>query len=411
MLNFLSEKHEDYDLSQHFIPLSDGFVEVKDPTIIGGWIQSIGGPSGKSEPSRRKEMLKAHARWRDFVQEKLVDIEFGSTAEAFYKKEIIIKKLENISEKISKKKIFSQLTKLENQARTQKQRARQILYPSQNFREQNSVKKWFESAEAKEEEEACLKIYQKGMAGSKIGQKEFHRFANYVRFTLALEDRNRRSTYNFTNEDFASRIPKWLPSAYSQDGIGSEIDQFEMLPEGYNADEPPELGIEPSCWVMVICGDQKGLKGGRPAEVVFTKRSHELCLKFKDLKTDFFEDVTGEDFFFVNSKGKLLAPLQRTAGSLLYKLGAVCDLSNPTMNTFRRAAETVVQSSPKLKSRVENLQSHSAKVGLTFYDRSSQNTRAQFISQLSAVDSPNKDDSASDDLKKRRADDEKVENY
>ena len=411
MLNFLSEKHEDYDLDKHFFPLSISFMEVKDPTIIGGWIQSIGGPSGKSEPSRRKEMLKAHARWRGFVKEKLEETDFGFTGEAFYKKEIILKNLEKISEKISVKKIFSQLSKLENQARTQKQKARQILYPSQNYKEQTSVKKWFESAKAKEEEEACLKIYQKAMSGNKLGPKEFNRFANYARFTLALEDRNRRSTYNFTNADFAARIPKWLPSEVSEEGVGSEIDKFEMLPEGFNADEPPELGLEPTCWVMVICGDQKGLKGGRPAEVVFTKRSHELCLKFKDIKTDFFEDFTGEDYFFLNSRGKLLAPLQRTPGSLLDKLGVVCDLTNPTINTFRRAAETVVQSSPKVRSQVEILQSHSAKVGVTYYDRSSQNTRAQFISQLSTVDSPkdDRDDGASDDVKKKRADEDKIE--
>ena len=90
MLNFLSEKHEDYDLDKHFFPLSISFMEVKDPTIIGGWIQSIGGPSGKSEPSRRKEMLKAHARWRGFVKEKLEETDFGFTGEAFYKKEIIL---------------------------------------------------------------------------------------------------------------------------------------------------------------------------------------------------------------------------------------------------------------------------------------------------------------------------------
>ena len=404
MLNFFCEKIPGYDLGLHFDPHSDGFLEVRDPTATGGWIQSLAGPSGKSEPSRRKEMLKCHARWRQFVIEKLEDVSFGSMAEAFYRKEIVIKNLIKISEKISQKKVFSQLTKLESQARTQKQRARQILFPSQNFKEQNSVKMWFESAVAEEEETACLKIYHKSMAGGKISQREFLRFGNYARFTLALEDRNRRATYGFSNEDFSSRIPKWLPPQDSQE-IGSEIDRFGMIPDGYNADVPPELGDEPSCWVMLVCGDQRGLKGGRQAEVVFTKRSNELCLKFKDLKSEVSEDVKGEDNFFVNAKGKPLAPLQRTPGSLLDKLGIVCDLSNPTINTFRRAAETVVQSSPQMKKCVENLQSHSANVGLTYYDRSTQNTRAQFINQLSAVESPNKavsDEAVSDDVKKRR---------
>ena len=229
MLSFLSEKHEGFNLEQHFIPLSPSFVEVKDPTITGGWLQSIAGPSGKAEPSRRKEMLKAHARWRSYTKEKLEDTDLGFTGEALYKKEILLKNLDKITEKISVKKVFSQLSKLENQARTQKLRAREIVYPSQNFSEQTAVKRWFQSDKAKEEDEACLKIYKKAMSGNKLGSKEFNRFANYCRFTLALEDRNRRSTYNFKNTDFAARTPKWLPPEVSEEGAATVIDKFEML--------------------------------------------------------------------------------------------------------------------------------------------------------------------------------------
>ena len=99
-------------------------------------------------------------------------------------------------------------------------------------------------------------------------------------------------------------------------------------------------------------------------------------------------NVEENDQFFVNNKGKPLAPLQNTPGSLLHKLGSACGVSNPTVNSFRRAAEVKVQASPLMKSSVENIQSHSRQVGLDHYDRSLDTTRANFICQLSVMDSP-----------------------
>ena len=72
-------------------------------------------------------------------------------------------------------------------------------------------------------------------------------------------------------------------------------------------------------------------------------------------------------------------------------MGQVCGTSNATVNSVRRAAEKKVQASPAMKSAVENLQSHSGKVGLQHYDKSGESVRASFINQLSAKDSPLKD--------------------
>ena len=54
---------DDYNLSRHLHPNSEDFMELPDPTVVGQWISSIAGKSGKELPSRRKEMLKAHARY------------------------------------------------------------------------------------------------------------------------------------------------------------------------------------------------------------------------------------------------------------------------------------------------------------------------------------------------------------
>ena len=388
LLNFLSSRIPDYNLECHFKPM-DKCVEVEDPTSAEGWIQSVGGPSGKENPGRRKEMLKSHARWRDFCTEKLRKQDFGSSAEGFIKKESLIKNLEQISEKIKKKQVFSKLSKLEEQRRIEKEKARAVVYPSNNFREQNSVKVWFASSEAKEEEAICIKIYEKTLAGAKSKQKEYLRFANWARFSLMLEDRNRRSVYSFSNKDFAGRSPKWLPEN-KEENLDTTVDRFELLPNEWDPDTPPSLGVQPTCFVMKLSGSSKGLKlkGDKPATIIMTQRSVEILQKFKDLKYEVFESFEDDEQFFVGFHGKPLAAMQRTPGSLLFKLGEVCGISNFTVNTVRRAAEVKVQASPAMKSNVENLQSHSRNVGLKHYDRSGENTRASFINQLSAIDSP-----------------------
>ena len=41
-------------------------------------------------------------------------------------------------------------------------------------------------------------------------------------------------------------------------------------------------------WAIKVSGD--GLKGGKEADLILTKRTHDLCLKYQDVK----EEVVGE---------------------------------------------------------------------------------------------------------------------
>ena len=392
LLQFLHDSTPNFSLERFFSPNSDLFLELKDPSVVDGWINSVAGSSGKENPGRRKEMLKSHARFRDFLEEKLQNEDFGVGSDGLLRKEIVIRNLVKISEKIKEKQLFSKLTKLEANLRAQKMKARDVLNPSNNINEQQSVKNWSNSEEAKDEEKSCMKIYEKCLSGSRIGQKDYNKFANWARFNLLLEDRNRRSVYSFSNSEFGSRRPKYLPDKDDDgdDDKEDDMDPFQMLPEGWNPDIPQKTGQEPSCWVIDVAGNTKGLKGGKPAKIILTPRSCEILLKFRDLKCEVMLSVDDESQFFTNFKGRPLAPLQNTPGSLLSKLGTVCGVLNPTVNSFRRAAEVKVQGSPLMKSSVENIQSHSRQVGLDHYDRSLDTTRANFIHQLAAMESPQK---------------------
>ena len=403
LLQFNSERLNNYNLNCHLNPMASDFREVSDPTTVGEWLSSIAGASGKEAPGRRREQLKCHARFREYVAEKLMKVNFGFDAEGLYKRELLLKNLDQISSKIKSKKVFTKLAALEAQARARKQQARKIVYPNNNFKEQQVVPLWYKSKEAQQEEKACMKIYERAMSGSKVGPKDFNKFANWSRFNVAIIDKNRRSVYNFSNSEFSQRAPKWLPEKESDENL-NEVDKFQLMPDSWNPDIPPEDGMKPSCWIVQVSGDSEGLKGGRAAQIILTPRSVEICLKYKEVKLVIVKDAIDDDCsFFVNHKGKTLAPLQRTPGSLLDKLGLAVGLNNPTINSFRRSAETKVQASTSMKASVEALQLHSQKVGLDHYDRSHDIKRANFISQLSSMETPEiVETSVPDHVKRKR---------
>lgn len=319
--------------------------------------------------------------------EELENTDFGNSAEGFIRKDAVLKKIQNIGKKISERNLFDKLKRLEDQERFRKQEAREIVFPSNNFNEQQAVKKWFSSDICKDEEKFCENVYNKCISGGKVNGREFVRLGNFTRFQTAIEDRNRRSVYSLTNKEFDKKRPKWLPTV-DMDESTCIVDRFELLPDGWNADEPQRPGLEASCWAIRVQGEK--LKGGKDADIILTRRSHELCLRYQEVKDEMIGEVSNGDCFFVNAKNKPLAPLQRTPGSLLSKYGQVTGVHKPTVNSLRRAMEPIIQASP-MKQVIGDIQSHSATVGQKYYDRTGQNTRAHFVTTLASLESPLKD--------------------
>ena len=351
-------------------------------------------------PGRRREMLKAHARFRDYVQEKISCVNFGPEVEAFVKRDSILNNLKNISEQIQKKRCFHHLDKQAGFERKKINLARKIVDPAEDHKETKAVETWFASSEHEAEEEKNMKTYEKSMAERKVSSKDFNSFAVWAKFTLSAVDKSRRGAYNFTNEDFAAREPKWLPDGNIND---DDTDVIEMIPDGWNPSKAPEEGMEASCWVVRVPGDRKGMKLRRNADVVLTKKVLGICLKYQDLKEIVFDNIDITEPFFVNYKGKPVGEIQRVKGSLLEKMGKATGIGKLTTNSFRRAAEKTVQGSPKLKEHIQVLQSHSTEVGAKHYYRTGDDVRAQFINRLSEKETPKayKDD-VSEDVKKRR---------
>ena len=403
MLNFMSTKYNDFNLRKHMTPLHDDFLPVTDPTLPDEWLASMSGPSGLEDVGRQKEALKAHSRWREFVGDMMLTINFGGSPKDYVKRECILNGLKNITNKIREKKMFYNLTQLEEQRRKSKLKARKIVFPTNNFLEQQSCSLWFKSKAAKVEEERNNKIYEKAVTGSKITDREFNQFALWVRFCLALIDKNRRGVYKFTNIEFSERCPKWFPVDDNKENDSSIVDRFESIPKGWNPDEPPAMGIEPTCWVISRSGQHEGMKKSQEAEIILTRYSLNICLKYRELKDIMIgHDLEPESQFFVNAKGENLGEMRRSKESLLSKLEETVGVDSPTINTFRRASEKIVQENPNLVALVDNLQGHSRNVGATYYDRSKDSRRANFIQQLAVVENDQQDIDVPEAVKEQR---------
>ena len=400
-LNYEYSKDPEFNLRRLVSPRDPDFLELPDPSEVGGWFDSLSGDSGRADPGRRREMLKAHVSFRNYLYEKLMKADFGGSPQDYLKREMVIRKLDNMKRNIESKKLFQTWNNLETKQKKERQKARKVLSPSNDYNETNCVVKWFESDVAKEEEKACQDIYLRCYEEKGTTLKNFVKFANWARWTVACEDRNRRAVYGFTNLEFMKRKPKWLPPK-NEDDTSFMFERFQKLPQDWDPDSPPHKGAEPTCWLIEVSGND--LKSKEDAQLVLTRRGAEICVQFREMKRECKVSEEASGHFFVNRKGNPLAAMQRTKGSLLEKFGKVCGFEKATTNSLRRAMETQIQNSPLMKQSVEKLQLHSNAVGLKFYDRSSENVRVSFVNQLSQMESPSKNvTKVPPEVKKRRA--------
>ena len=376
-LNFSMKKIEGFNLSRLLDPFDDKFLEIEDPTIADGWFQSVGGHDGKNAPGIQLQMLKDHKHLREYVLDKIRKKECGNSSEAYLVKDKVLNHIKDIEETIKKKKLVKKLKRLDDQCRLEKLKAKSLLNPQEDYNAQVAVDAWFKSEESKKLEAECDQIYRNVMEGAKIGPRSFTKHTNFTRFYLVLHSRNRIGTLNFTNKDFAERKPKYLPN----DTFYPE-DDFKSLPDDWNPDVAPYEGAEPSCWVIELTGDGRGLKGGRATWLVISRPAMELCLRYREMKLVYLGERPSDVPFFENADKQGLSALRLYKGSMLDRFAKACNLTDATINTFRKCSENLVQSSPAMKKDVEAIQSHTKEVALAHYYQKSANVKSNYIVQL-----------------------------
>ena len=99
-----------------------------------------------------------------------------------------------------------------------------------------------------------------------------------------------------------------------------------------------------------------------------------------------------------------MSSITNTKGTLLQKFGEVTGVTDPSSTEVRKGYEWRIMTNPHLKSSLPELQSHSARVGQKYYDKSSQNRKAYYVQSICNVESPLKNSQNIPDhiAKKRR---------
>ena len=85
-----------------------------------------------------------------------------------------------------------------------------------------------------------------------------------------------------------------------------------------------------------------------------------------------WDDISEDEYFFVNFKRTQFGALNNTAQLREFK--DVTNVSNVTVNTFRKGMEHKIQSDHAMKTRSRDISSHSVQTGSKFYDK----TAAEF---------------------------------
>ena len=346
-------------------------------------------------------MLKSWKRWVLFVEEKLSEsrIKCSNEPEKLLKYSLVKENLEILKKKIPD--YLKELKKLQNILKREQENAEEILQPEKRVLETKSVKKWFDSQEHKDEEAKVIKIWQDAMEQDKVTSKPYVTVANFARFILAITSKNRSSCFKFSNKDYVQKSELWLPDV-SPELVFDETDHEKIA-----APPKEEPNLKPNGAIIKLSGGGAQIKNQEAQTIYINAYASEFMQKFRDLKEIQFPGALNpQDDFFSNFENEPLADMTNKPGTLLWKFGRVTGPEKPTLNSIRRGQEPLIQMSPAAKSRIKDLQSHSADTGSGAYDKTSPMFRASwshFVSNKEGSNPKTASDELDDNIKAKRA--------
>ena len=410
-LNWMVSQDSSFVLENLVAFKNDNFSSILSPI---DWCAAVGGAGGTDLPSRQAEKLKSHARIRDYILHVLNKQQFGR--QEIVEKIAIKEHLKDIADEIAKFGLFKKLKKLEDFKRNKAKKMKQILDPDRNQKEYNAVRTWFASSEFKERQTKAISIWVNSKnSKASLTKDKFNKFANFTRFTLAVVDRNRPSTYNFLNDDYLSKFAVYLPDG--QDALHCTVQDdclwsLESLPPGWKLYTSPDDSTPPTAYEIRLDGSLPELKGNRSATVILTKKCFDLCEKYNDLKRLKFgnEAMSLGEPYFVNFNNKKLSRIQRSKGSLPEVFASVVGIADFRMTYLRKAMEGTIQSRQDLSKHTKELNSHNSNVAADHYDNTASSRRTMMLNTLSDIEGsntvPDSIERSKSDLEKRKAEDE-----
>ena len=181
-LPWMLKKRPDFKLEQ-LINFKDRakFVALKDPQ---SWVESIGGDSGKENPSRQREFYKNHKQIRDFVIRKLNDADLGNDDTDISWEQKIRSNLQRITEDVNGRNTWAKLdTGIQNK-KLELDQAKEVLSPRKNLNEANANSSYFTSQEYQTRADKNVRAWKRAMDNGSISESAFNEFMNFSRHVL-----------------------------------------------------------------------------------------------------------------------------------------------------------------------------------------------------------------------------------
>ena len=394
LLKFEFTKDESFSLKRNVSFTSDNYLDIKNPLE---WLQQIEDQPGSA--SRCKEKLKAHSAYRDYVKYKVENSSLGARVEDYVRKRAISDGLDAITQFIATKGIYSQLKSVENREKVEYESAKLRVEPDAALKEASAVTVWNNSQEAKDEMLKFDRIYEESMKKEKVGNMNLASFAHFCLFNVVKADKQRSSTYTFTNQNFIDRFPMFLPEGYTD---------FNNLPTDWNIHQPPSENASPDAYQIRLSGGLPGQKGQNAEKVTITAQTMELCDRYRELRSlagiDDHKDLQAP--FFVNARGEPIGAI--TSNLAIWKLfEKVTGVKRAKGTAIRKGAENLIRSSQDMLPNVQNLNNHSESTGKNVYHKTGYVQRLEFVNlaasnENESANSPMKVDLGNEQLEKRR---------
>ena len=305
-------------------------------------------------------MMKAHASFRSFLIYKLQATDMGSDLMSLTRKREMKENINEVDETLKRMNTWSKIQLQVKNKKFDKDRNKELLNPSNNMNEVNSVKCWFQSPQFREMFEEKKNIFDKAMAENKISNEDFVNFGLFTRFILMLMDKNRTGGFDFTNSHVICAQKLWFPINHP---IGEDV------PDDWDYHTKPDDGRDHDGYQIKISPNSLNLKLATPITITVHGYGKNLLDKYKQLKKLVFDEVDTSAPFFVNRAGNKLSPLKNTKGSLLDIFSQVTGVVHATVNSIRRGFEHSVQTKESSRKRIQLLQGHNVEVGLSHYHK------------------------------------------
>ena len=98
-----------------------------------------------------------------------------------------------------------------------------------------------------------------------------------------MTDKNRGGAYKFTNRHFLMKHPFYLKN---------NLESLEAFDDDENIYKKPEgEGVEPSGYIIQLSGNNAGLKGSKPVDIILVHQGLNFVMKYRELKDIVFKNL------------------------------------------------------------------------------------------------------------------------